>query len=68
MNNKNKYWDFYYNYDEQTLAHFINLSAEEKLGWLEEFLEFLEEAMTPEAKRIWAKFRSGELGYPAKKM
>ncbi len=65
MNNRNSiYWDFYYNYDEQTLAHFINLLAAEKLAWVEEYVEFLEKAMSPEAKRIFEKFRSGELEYP----
>jgi len=43
---------------------YMLLPAKEKLQWLKEYLDFLEEAMTPEAKEIWMKFRSGELKYP----
>ncbi|RKZ32737.1 hypothetical protein DRQ33_05370 [bacterium] len=48
-------------YTKWELIRLYNLSAEEKLDWLEEMLEFLESAMPPENKEIWMKFRSGEL-------
>ncbi len=51
-------------YTPEQLRKFAKISPVEKLRWLEDFLDFLEEAMTPEAKEIWMKFRSGELEYP----
>ena len=45
----------------------MNSSFSEKIEWLDDFLGFLESAMTDEAKEIWMKFRSGELKYPIDK-
>ena len=67
MNNRSEYWSWYYNYDDETLAQFMSLSAAEKLAWVEEYIEFLEKAMTPEAKRVFEKYRNGELEYPTEK-
>ncbi len=55
------YWDFYFNYDMEQLALFIDLPAIKKLEWLEEYIDFLEEAMPPETKEIFLKFRRGEV-------
>ncbi len=65
MNNRNtKYWNFFYNYDIEQLKKFILFSPEEKLQWIEKYFDFLKEAMFPQAKEIWQKYRSGELKSP----
>ncbi len=52
-------------YSPEQLRELSNLSPSEILTWLEEYLEFLEEAMSPEAKGIFEKFRAGKLEYPS---
>ncbi len=51
-------------YTPERLYSLSKISPGEKIDWLDDFLDFLESAMTEEAKEIWMKFRSGELNYP----
>lgn len=39
--------------DEEEIRHFMSLSPEDRLRWLEETKEFIFTAMPPENRRIW---------------
>lgn len=48
-------------YSKDQLKRYMALPAEWKLEWLEEINQFLYEAMPPENRKIWEKFRRGEI-------
>ena len=48
-------------YTIEQLRELARVPAAEILEWLEEFIDFIEEAMSPETKEIFMKFRRGEL-------
>ena len=52
---------FTYSYTEEQIRAYSKLSTREKLKWLEEANRFCAKAITGRRKKIWEKFRKGEI-------
>jgi len=50
-----------HHHSDEELRRWAALPAEQKLQWLEEMNEFLDRAMSPEAKESARRFRRGEI-------
>lgn len=61
MIRKKRKLGFSYAYDEKTLEAYLALSLEDRLNWLEEANAFLYKYTPPKNRKIWNKFRRGEI-------
>jgi ABC-type Na+ transport system ATPase subunit NatA len=59
MENEKMNQDFYYTLESEKIAAYMQLTAEEKLQWLEEIRQFTEETLTEKTRRIRDHFRNG---------
>ena len=50
-----------YTIEEEKIRKFMKLSAEDKLKWLAEIIQFSKKALTEKEKRIWELFRSEKI-------
>jgi len=52
---------FSYTIEDEKIREYMKLSTEEKLMWLEEIIEFTQQALSAKEKEFREKLRSGEL-------
>lgn len=56
-----KYKGYRYEISEEKIRHWLSLTPEQRLEWLEEINMFIQKYASDEAKRIMRKFRKGEI-------
>jgi len=59
--NKEKRTGFYYYLNEESIRKYMSLPAGMKLKWLEEANRFTRKILTSKTRRIWQRFRRGEI-------
>jgi len=59
--NRKKRTGSYYCLNEETIRKYMSLPAAMKLKWLEEANRFTRKVLTSKTRRIWQRFRRGEI-------